>query len=151
VTRTCLCLLTRGDQVLLGHKKRGLGAGNITGIGGHVESGETPSQAAAREMKEETGVVVDTANLCHMAELVFVFPVRPSWDQTISVFTATSWHGEPIETAEIAPRWFPVRELPVDQMWDDARHWLPRVLAGEYVAATFTYADDCATVTQITP
>jgi 8-oxo-dGTP diphosphatase len=153
VTRTCLCLLIRADHVLLGQKKRGLGVGNITGIGGHVEPGETASQAAAREMKEETGVVVDAASIRHMAELVFVFPVRPSWDQTISVFTATSWHGEPGETAEIAPRWFPVSELPVEQMWDDARYWLPRVLAGEHVAATFTYADDCATVaqTQITP
>jgi 8-oxo-dGTP diphosphatase len=31
-------------------------------------------------------------------------------------------------------------------MWDDARHWLPRVLAGERLRATFSYADDCETV-----
>lgn len=61
LTRTCLCLLVRenllarGSEVLLGRKKRGLGAGNITGVGGHVEPGETASQAAARELKEETG------------------------------------------------------------------------------------------------
>ena len=92
---TCLCLLLRGEYVLLGRKKTGLGAGNITGVGGHVEPGETASQAAARELKEETGVAVDAGALLLMAELAFAFPTRPSWDQTISVFTATEWDGEP--------------------------------------------------------
>ena len=34
-------------------------------------------------------------------------------------------------------------------MWDDARYWLPRVLAGERVRATFSYADDCETVARV--
>jgi 8-oxo-dGTP diphosphatase len=147
---TCLCLLIRGEYVLLGRKKTGLGAGNITGVGGHVEPGETASQAAARELKEETGVTVDAGALLLMAELAFAFPTRPSWDQTISVFTATEWDGEPAESAEIAPSWFPVAALPVDEMWDDARIWLPRVLAGQHVAASFIYTDDCAKVAQVT-
>lgn len=36
--------------------------------------------------------------------------------------------------------------LPFTQMWDDAPHWLPRVLAGERLRATFSYADDNETV-----
>ena len=35
-------------------------------------------------------------------------------------------------------------------MWDDARYWLPRVLAGERLRATFTYAADCETVAEAT-
>jgi len=31
-------------------------------------------------------------------------------------------------------------------MWDDAKYWLPRVLAGERLSATFSYAADCETV-----
>jgi 8-oxo-dGTP diphosphatase len=145
-----LCLLIRGDQVLLGRKKTGLGAGNITGIGGHIEPGETASQAAARELREETGVRVESGGLVHMAELAFVFPTRPSWDQTISVFTTTEWDGEPAESVEITPYWFAVTSLPLNEMWDDARFWLPRVLSGDHVTGTFTYADDCATVAQAT-
>jgi hypothetical protein len=34
-------------------------------------------------------------------------------------------------------------------MWDDARYWLPRVLAGQHVEAAITFADDCATVARI--
>jgi 8-oxo-dGTP diphosphatase len=150
LTRTCLCLLIRDDQVLLGRKKTGLGSGKITGVGGKVEPGETPSQAAARELKEETGVLVDPAALVYAAELAFAFPTRPSWDQTISVFTATAWDGEPAESAEIAPSWFPAGALPLGQMWDDARYWLPRVLGGEHITGMFTYTDDRTTVARVT-
>ncbi len=36
-------------------------------------------------------------------------------------------------------------------MWDDARYWLPRVLAGQHVAVTISFAADCATVASIEP
>jgi hypothetical protein len=35
-------------------------------------------------------------------------------------------------------------------MWDDARYWLPRVLAGEHVTASFVYSDDCDVVARMT-
>jgi 8-oxo-dGTP diphosphatase len=149
---TCLCLLTRttaagGQEVLLGHKKTGLGTGNIVGLGGHVEPGETPREAAVREAKEEASVCVDPAALIPVAEIVFRFPVRPDWDMEVFVFTSSDWCGEPAESDEITPEWFEVADLPLARMWDDARFWLPRVLAGEHIRATFTYADDCKTVT----
>jgi 8-oxo-dGTP diphosphatase len=151
LTVTCLCLLTRTSgsgtaEVLLGHKKTGLGTGNIVGLGGHVEAGETQRQAAAREAGEEAGVVVDPAALREMAEILFQFPVRPAWDQTVFVYTTADFEGEPAESREITPQWFAVTDLPLAGMWDDARYWLPRVLAGERLHATFSYADDCKTV-----
>ncbi len=155
LTATCLCLLTRigGDgqrQVLLGHKKTGFGTGKIVGLGGHVEPGESPADAAAREVKEEAGIDVPPAALHEAAYVTFLFPVCPRWDMTVSIFTGADWTGEAAETAEITPEWFPVTGLPLDRMWDDARYWLPRILAGERVRATFTYADDCETVAEAT-
>jgi 8-oxo-dGTP diphosphatase len=151
LTATCLCLLTRvtaGGQreVLLGHKKTGLGTGKIVGLGGHLEEGETPAEAAAREVKEESGVHVLPGALTEAAFVTFLFPARPAWDMTVTVFTATDYSGDPAETGEIRPEWFPRAGLPLDRMWDDARQWLPRVLDGERLRATFTYAGDCATV-----
>ncbi len=150
---TCLCLLTRvaGDgerQVLLGHKKTGLGTGKIVGLGGHVEDCESPVEAAAREVKEESGVHVSPGALLEVAHVTFLFPACPRWDMTVSVFTSAEWTGEAAETAEIRPEWFAVADLPVDRMWDDAKYWLPRVLARERLRATFSYADDCETVAQ---
>jgi 8-oxo-dGTP diphosphatase len=150
---TCLCLLTRmgGDgerQVLLGHKKTGLGAGKIVGLGGHVERGESPAEAAAREVKEESGIHVAPEALFEAGYVTWLFPACHRWDMVASVFTSADWSGEAVETAEIRPEWFPVTNLPLDRMWDDAKYWLPRILAGERVRATFTYADDCETVAQ---
>lgn len=151
LTATCLCLLTRAtadgqSEVLLGHKKTGLGTGKIVGLGGHVEDGETPAEAAVRESKEESGVHVSLGALTEAAFVTFLFPVRPAWDMTAAVFLAAEHSGNPFETDEIRPEWFPRAALPLGRMWDDARYWLPRVLAGERLRATFTYAEDCETV-----
>jgi 8-oxo-dGTP diphosphatase len=151
LTPTCLCLLTRtgGDgtrEVLLGHKKTGLGTGKIVGLGGHVEPGESAAEAAAREVKEESGICVTPGSLALAAHVTFLFPARPSWDMDVEIFTTAGWAGEAAESEEIRPQWFPVAALPFDRMWDDAPRWLPRVLAGEHLRATFTYAGDNETV-----
>jgi 8-oxo-dGTP diphosphatase len=147
LTATCLCLLTRtsGDgtrEVLLGDKKTGLGTGKVVALGGHVEPGESAVEAAAREVKEEAGLCVTPGSLTRAAHITFLFPAHPAWDMTVEIFTAADWAGQPAESDEIRPRWFPVAALPFDRMWQDAAHWLPRVLDGERLLAEFTYADD---------
>jgi 8-oxo-dGTP diphosphatase len=153
--RTCLCLITRRAraerEVLLGYKKAGFGAGRWVGLGGHVEDGEDPADAAVREVAEESGLIIASSALTHQASLEFVFPARPAWDQTAEVFAAADFLGEPAESDELIPRWFAVDALPLDGMWDDARYWLPVVLAGGHVAARVTFADDCATVLSFDP
>ena len=44
-----LCFIEKEGQLLLIHKKRGLGAGTINAPGGRLEPGETPLEAAIRE------------------------------------------------------------------------------------------------------
>jgi len=155
ITQTCLCLVRRqtatGPEVLLGLKKTGFGAGKWVALGGHIEPGEKPEAAAVREVEEESGLVVLTDSLAHMASIEFRFPSRPSWNQTAEVFTTWAYQGEAAESSEVAPAWYREDELPLDRMWDDARYWLPLVLAGQHVDVLITFADDCATVTRIEP
>jgi 8-oxo-dGTP diphosphatase len=155
MTRTCLCLIRRrsadGPEVLLGLKKAGFGAGKWVGLGGHIEPGEKPVAAAVREVAEESGLIVPADSLQHHASIEFRFPTRPSWDQTADVFLTSVFQGEATESDEIAPRWFTEDALPLDLMWDDARYWVPRVLAGEHVDLVITFAEDCATVARIEP
>ena len=153
---TCLCLIFRpaddgGRQVLLGYKKAGFGAGRWVGLGGHIEEGEQPADAAVREVAEESGLIVPADSLRHVASLTFLFPARPSWDQTAQVYATSSFAGQPAESDEVIPRWFSETALPFDGMWDDARYWVPVVLGGDHVVATITFADDCATVATIEP
>jgi 8-oxo-dGTP diphosphatase len=151
-----LCFLLRGTpprEILLGYKKRGFGAGKVAGIGGRVESGESILTAACRELYEETGISAHEPDLQSMGAIAFRFPNQPTWNQVVHVFIATRWTGEPSESDEMLPTWYPIDAVPFEQMWDDSRYWLPQILAGQPLQAQITFAEDNATVcdSQLTP
>ncbi len=134
------------EQVLLGFKKEGFGKGKYTGFGGKVEPGETLAEATIRELEEETGVCVREEDLKPAGYLAFHFPAKPVWSQTVHVFVAWRWEGRVRESREMRPAWFSVSHLPFEQMWEDGAHWLPRILAGEAIAACFTFQADNETI-----
>lgn len=150
-----LCFLLRdgsaddgraGEEVLLGLKKTGMGAGKVVGIGGHVEPGESIVAAICREVAEETSLAIHAMDLVPAGTVEFVFPAQPAWDMFTTVFTCRKFDGEPQESSEIAPRWYPSTNLPHDQMWADAIHWLPAFLAGERGHWRVVLNDDNETV-----
>jgi 8-oxo-dGTP pyrophosphatase MutT (NUDIX family) len=144
-----LCFPIQGNpvrKVLLGFKKTGFGAGKYAGFGGKVEAGESVASAAVRELEEEAGIRAAEGRLERMAHLTFRFPAEPSWSQVVHAFLVTAWDGDPTESAEMEPAWFPVDDLPFGRMWQDNAHWLPRVLAGERVRAVFYFKGDNETI-----
>jgi len=148
-----LCFLTRGNppqEVLLGCKKVGFGAGKYAGFGGGVEAGETIMTAAIREVAEEAGIQVTSDDLQKVAILNFIFPTNPEWSQRVHVFLAQTWVGEPTESREMRPAWYAISALPFAAMWQDASQWLPLILAGKNILATFVFADDHETVATAT-
>lgn len=47
--------------------------------------------------------------------------------------------GEPVETDEMKPEWFPINDLPFAEMWPADVRWVPDVLAGYKIKATVTF------------
>lgn len=133
-----LVFLTRGDEVLLIHKKTGLGAGKINGPGGKLEEGETAHDAAIREVQEE--LEITPKGLEEMGVLHFDFVDGLKLHCT--VFRGSEYEGIPTETREAKPEWFPIGQLPLDRMWADDRHWLPEMLAGKRFQAWFRFDDE---------
>ncbi|MFD3444161.1 8-oxo-dGTP diphosphatase [Microbacteriaceae bacterium 4G12] len=149
--QVCVCYLIRRradgrDEVLLGRKKKGLGLGKYVAPGGKVEPGEGIPDAMAREVLEEVGLAVEVADLSARGVLTYLFPHRPAWSQQSSVFVTRRWAGVERESDELAPEWFAIDEIPLGSMWDDAKHWLPAALAGEYVEASFSFGPDNSSV-----
>ena len=146
-TPVVLCFLMRAtaagaQEVLLGLKKTGFGIGRVVTLGGHVETGETPEEAAVREVFEESGVALTEADLEPAGTIEFIFPAKPEWDMSTVVYRAWNWTGDPAASEEIDPEWYPVTAVPYGRMWQDSAHWMPHVLAGEYFAAAVTLAPD---------
>lgn len=133
-----LLFCVAGDRVLLIRKKRGLGAGKINGPGGRVDPGETPRDAAVRELREEVGLVGRDPTF--HGELRFQFV--DGYSIHVHVFRTETFEGEPVETAEAVPLWAPIDDLPFDAMWADDRLWLGHVLGGGHVAGEFLFDGD---------
>ena len=146
--RHIVCYLIRDGKVLLGERKsssRGLGIGRVAGIGGKVADlpgleQETETQAVLREVYEETGCRVTSFHPA--GTVLFLFPSKPKWNETVAVYIADAYEGEPKETESMAPAWFDMHNLPYERMWADARHWIPQVLQGKRVSARFLYGPD---------
>lgn len=131
-----LLFLRKDDQVLLAMKKRGFGEGRWNGVGGKVEEGETIEQAMIRESHEEIGITpVDYEKVADIRFDEF-FKGEPTL-MHVHIFTATKWEGEPVESEEMAPKWFNESEVPYDAMWADDPYWLPQVLEGKKISADF--------------
>lgn len=133
-----LCFIVRGDEVLLIHKKRGLGAGKVNGPGGRIEPGETAQQAAVREVQEELGVTPRDPRL--RGELFFQF--ADGYALHCAVFLADGCEGEAVETDEAVPLWTRRDAIPFDKMWADDRYWLPGVLEGRAFRGYFEFDRD---------
>lgn len=134
-------------EVLLGRKRRGLGEGRVVAPGGKLEPGESPAQAAVRELAEEVGLRTRVDDLEPRGRLDYRFPHRPAWSQVSHVFVCRRWEGEVVESSELAAEFVPLHAVPWDLMWDDARSWLPGVLSAQASARwTFEFGEDLASV-----
>lgn len=111
----CFLFLIKDNQVLLLKRQNtGYRDGQYSLISGHVDAGESFTQAMIREAREEAGLELAPADL----RVVHVMHRRSSVDQSERVdvyFLASSWRSspancEPGKCAELA--WFDRDKLP---------------------------------------
>ena len=115
-----LCLLRRGDDLLMGLKKLRWGAGNYNGFGGKLESKETLEECIVREVKEEAGL-----DLLQFEKRGVVSFEGDDFINEVHIYEGISWSGDPIETDEMAPIWLKIDDLPYDKMWSSDKIWHP--------------------------
>ncbi|MFT4261646.1 MAG: 8-oxo-dGTP diphosphatase [Candidatus Woesearchaeota archaeon] len=139
----------KGDEVLLGMKKRGFGKGKLNGYGGKVALNENIDEAAIRELAEEAKITAQKKDLEKVAEINFYFsdvPKEKDYDQKVHVFFLKKWSGEPTETEEMKPYWYKISDIPLEKMWVDDKYWLHKVFEGQKIRASFTFKDQGAAI-----
>lgn len=133
-----LALLVENERILLGMKKEGFGAGRWNGFGGKVEPGESIEQAAVREVYEESDIKVTDYEKAGVIE--FEFKGNPVILE-VHIYKITRYNGEPKETNEMIPKWFPIKDIPYQQMWPDDKYWMPLFLAGKKFKGKILFQD----------
>ncbi len=111
IPATHLFLVKDNNILLLRRSNTGYEDGNYSVPAGHLDGGETATQATAREALEEAGIVVGLKDL----EVVHIMH-RKSTDERVDLFfTAKKWTGSPTITEPEKCddlSWFPMNKLP---------------------------------------
>jgi len=120
-----LGFILKNEDILLGMKKRGFGAGRWNGFGGKLHEGETIEQALIREFEEECEVKILKNK--KFGIINFEFPENPETLE-VHIFKILEYEGEPKETEEMKPQWFKTSQIPYKSMWSDDPYWMPLFL-----------------------
>ncbi|OGA55727.1 MAG: hypothetical protein A3G81_19380 [Betaproteobacteria bacterium RIFCSPLOWO2_12_FULL_65_14] len=122
-----LCFLTREDRVLMLRRRRAPNQGLWNGVGGKIETGETPRAACLREVREETGFQITRARFAAVVSWTsFEIP-----DGALCAFTAEAPEGEPAPCPEGELAWMPRdRVLRSPEVVSNIHRFGPDVFAG---------------------
>jgi 8-oxo-dGTP diphosphatase len=147
-----------GPRVLLIHRVPAQGSGREAdyhlgkwnGLGGKLEPGESPLEAARRELREESGLALSLDRFRPLGMLTFPdFKAHRKEDWIVFVFRAELHEGEAAgvlaEVDEGKLHWVEsgrVSELP---FWAGDRHFLPHVFEGRPFLGTIWYEGQAVT------
>ncbi len=125
-----VCYLTNDKDWLMlyrNSKKNDVNHGKWIGVGGKVEAGEAPLEAAKREIAEETSLYPDILQI--RGVLTFIYADREA--EYIFVCKGQSASREFGECAEGQLAWIPEDEIMGLALWPGDRLFLPLLLEEE--------------------
>lgn len=135
----------RDGKVLLAKKTRKIGVGLWNGWGGEVEEGETISGCATRELYEESGLSCEEKNLEYCGVVTFHNKRSDGsdFDVVVHLFVARDWQGDLSPKDEMSePSFWPIDNLPLDQMMISDREWINHVFEGRRIEAEVWYGPE---------
>ncbi len=123
---TTLCYLEKDGCYLMLHrtkKKNDENQGKWIGVGGKLEPGESPEECAAREIREETGLIAENLQLCSVITFI-----SDQWDdERMYLFRSRHFSGELIRCDEGDLAWIPVDEVENLPTWEGDRLFLRKM------------------------
>lgn len=125
-----LVYLFRGQDVLIMKRNKEPNLGLWVAPGGKIEAGESPHEAACREMFEETGLQVSNLRLRGLCTEV---SARPDWNWLLFIFVARGFSGDlcpDLREGQLA--WLPLeRYLSLSAIPQSDAIFVPRIFGSE--------------------
>ncbi len=132
--------IINGDKLLLKKATRGISIGKWNGPGGKLESDETPRECMIREAYEETGLKMH--NPFYHGKIYFYMDGKKKVTFLGYLFSTRKFSGRVRSTEEGKVKWFKIKDMPYDKMWDDDKYWIPLMLSGRKFDMHFYYGKD---------
>lgn len=132
MTTTTLCYIENDDKFLMLHrvkKQDDMNEGKWIGVGGHVESQETPEECLVREVKEETGLTLTSYKFRGLV----TFINSECESELMCVFTADEYTGELIECDEGELCWVDKAMVPNLPAWEGDQVFLDLICNIDYM------------------
>ena len=101
---TTLCYIEKDDQYLMLHrvkKEKDVNKDKWVGVGGHFEKDETPEECLLREVKEETGLILNSWKL----RGIITFLSNEFHTEYMFLYTSNDYSGEMISCNEGNLEW----------------------------------------------
>ena len=113
--------------------------GKWIGIGGHLEKDETPDQCFLREVREETGIILD--NFIKRGVVDFISDTAEN--ERMHLYTATVDNPNFSECNEGTLKWIPKKDILNLNLWEGDKYFLSPLINGETdIHMRLTYKGD---------
>lgn len=121
-----LCYIEKDRKYLMLHrtkKKNDINKDKWLGIGGKFEEGESPEECITRELKEETGLTLNSYKL-----RCIVTYVSTNWEtEYMYVFTSNDFTGELIECNEGDLQWIEKDKVTELNTWEGDKIFVDQI------------------------
>ena len=138
-----LCYINNGHKTLMLHrvkKKNDIHEGKWNGLGGKLESGESPEECVIREVYEESGLIIKNPTL----RGIMTFPKFDDInDWLVFLYTASDFSGNLIESNEGVLKWINNNKILDLNIWEGDKIYLEWLNQDKFFSSKFIYKKRC--------
>lgn len=118
---TTLCYIEKDDCYLMLHrikKQNDINKDKWIGVGGHFEFGESPDECLLREVKEETGLTLNSFRFCGIVTFVSYEDNKEPVCEYMFLYTSNDYCGQIIDCDEGKLEWVKKSDFKNLNLWE---------------------------------
>lgn len=137
-----LCYIEKDEKYLMLHrtkKKNDINENKWIGIGGKFEGDESPEECIVREVKEETGLTLNSYKLRGI-----ITYISKTWEtEYVCLFTSNDFSGKLIECDEGDLKWINKKDVLNLKTWEGDKIFIDKIQKDDkFFTIKFEYDED---------